>query len=53
MSYRNYKFKVFQNKKRLSSFVLIQLKLRGPNIPKFTLESSVWLTLISGLLEVV
>ena len=53
MSYRNYKFKVFQKKKCLSSFVLIQLKLRRPNIRKFTLESSVWLTLISGLLEVV
>lgn len=50
-SNRNYKLNLFQIKNHPRSLIGVQLKCQDPNISKFTLQISVWLTLISGLLK--
>ena len=49
-SNRNYKLNLFEIKNHPRSLIGVQSKW-DPNISKFTLQISVWLTLISGLLK--
>ena len=50
----SYKLKLFEITKHLRLQVVFRMtvsKARGPNIPKFSLQNSTWLILISGFLE--